>query len=580
MKLKQLRVDGFRSLVDFQITFGSDLTVVVGENDSGKTSLIDCLKVITQGRPVTGDDFSDGRNQLSIQIETEDFVFNKEYKKDAVRISEGPLIARPSHNCVEIILARLQDSSFDLQADPDRDFLKAKAKIFGLSVKSNSVLEKLKSNLIDKLTGSEDLAIEGASFPKFNSIQLDGKHFENVPAFFKEVFLREKQAAIWREHVAEGLSIEDFVKNTLQKHSDLISLEIEDRGIMEKVRLFLPDITEIKVEAIFHARDLNVDARVKFLEHGKEISIENKGDGTKRRMTMALLELKNQQTRTSIDEQTIYLLDEPDTHLHVRAQLDLVKTVGGFSSDGNQVILTTHSPFILNAAKPAEVRLLVNNRGVTTSRSLSADPALASKVPRALGLENTHLFFSRTIIIVEGETEERFLAAHYLKRTARTLASSLIKIIKVDGIQNVVGFARAILELHDRERIFILCDNDASPELQGIITALDVPQQHRFQVGTREFEDAFHARVIWRIWVEYHKDCGREPPVNWTEASIESLKAKCVADGEKFSKKLRALNQGGKSMGKPVFGTALGERVEVDELPTQLGKLLEALEVT
>lgn len=107
--------------------------------------------------------------------------------------------------------------------------------------------------------------------------------------------------------------------------------------------MFLPELTEVKVEPIFHPRDLNIDAKVKF-ENGNEISIENKGDGTNRRMTMALLEFKKEQLRIPNDDQTIYLFDEPDTHLHVRAQLELVATVEGFSSAGNQVILTTHSP--------------------------------------------------------------------------------------------------------------------------------------------------------------------------------------------------------------------------------------------
>ena len=212
--------------------------------------------------------------------------------------------------------------------------------------------------------------------------------------------------------------------------------------------------------------DQNVDAKVKFLENGNEISIENKGDGTKRRMTMALLEIKKEQGRLPNDEHTIYLFDEPDTHLHVRAQIELIKTVEAFSLAGNQVILTTHSPFILNAVKPSQIRLLVRNQGSTVLKALGDDPNDASRILRALGVENTHLFFSRKIVIVEGETEEKFLHAQYLNETNRTISSGLINVINVNGVQNVAGFSRAILELHNPERIFILCDNDASPELQ------------------------------------------------------------------------------------------------------------------
>jgi len=279
-----------------------------------------------------------------------------------------------------------------------------------------------------------------------------------------------------------------------------VTTQIQDRGIIAKLKIFLPELTEVKVEPIFHARDLNVDAKVKFLENGNEISIDNKGDGTKRRMTMALLEFKKEQSLIPNDDQTIYLLDEPDTHLHVKAQLELIETVDGFSTAGNQVILTTHSPFVVNAVKPSQIRLLVRNNGSSTLRSLSADPSYSTKILRALGIENTHLFFSRKLVIVEGETEEQFLPAQYLKQTDHTLSSGLIKVINVRGVQNIVGFALAILELHDPTQIFILCDNDASPELQELIDKLNIPINQKFKIGIKEFENAFKSMALNATW--------------------------------------------------------------------------------
>lgn len=80
MKIKSLEADGFRSLVNFRIEFDDHLTVVVGENDSGKSSLIECLKVVTQGRSVAADDFTHGVQALVVKVETENFVYCKEYE--------------------------------------------------------------------------------------------------------------------------------------------------------------------------------------------------------------------------------------------------------------------------------------------------------------------------------------------------------------------------------------------------------------------------------------------------------------------------------------------------------------------
>lgn len=577
MKLRKLEIQGFKSLAELCISFDDALTVVVGENDAGKTSLIECLKVVTQGRPVGSDDFTHGQDAISIAIEIDDFVFRKAYQKNGTTIEEAPLQARPTIAYVKRTLARIRDEDFDLTDEHNQSFIKDTAKLFGLTVRSNSVIANLREQLIERLVTGGDVAIEGATFPKFNNIQLDGKHFENVPAFFKEVFLKEKQASIWREEIQGGTTIEAFVRSHLEKYSNDVSMQIKDRGIIDKLRLFLPELTEVRVEPVFQARDLNVDAKVKFLENGNEISIDNKGDGTKRRMTMALLEFKKEQSKIPNDDQTIYLLDEPDTHLHVRAQLELVETVEGFSAAGNQVIITTHSPFVVNAVNPNQVRLLVRQNGTTSLRGLSTDPHNSSRILRALGIENTHLFFSRKIVIVEGQTEEAFLPLQFLKKTNHTISSGLVKIINVTGVSNIVGFARAILELHDPQGIFILCDNDVSPELQQLIDEIGIPSSHKFQIGDQEFEDAFDSAVLQRVWAQYHVESGRNVPVGWTTEAIDQLKLECLAERLKFSEKIRTLNQGGKKMTKPIFGAALGEQVEEHELPQRLQDLLSAL---
>lgn len=577
MKIRKLSVINFRCLLKFEIAFDNALTLVVGENDAGKTSLIDCLKVITQNRTVTVDDFSYGQDQLEISLEIEDFVFKKMYQIQQGVVRQSSFKAYPSRDYIERTRGILEDLAFDPETEKSRNFVREVAIQLGMAPRANINIQNLKGQVVELLSVEEDLVIEDAVFPKFNNILLDGKHFENVPAFFKEVFLKEKQANIWQVEVGNGATLESFVKSNLEEYSDDVSRQIQELGITNKLKIFLRDLTEVKVEPIFHPRDLNIDAKVKFLENGEEINIENKGDGTKRRITMALLEFKHEQTRIPEDNGTVYLLDEPDTHLHVNAQLELIETVMGFGAVGHQVILTTHSPFIVNAVKPGQVRLLCQIDRATSVKRLHSDPEFSEKLLRAIGIENTHLFFSRVLVIVEGATEENFLHAQYLKRTGQTLSSGLIKVMNVDGVQNIHGFASAIQELHDPERIFTLCDNDASLELRALIAALMVPVANKFLVGTREFEDAFSSVVLHQCWVNYLQECDREIPELWTSDTIEQLKVECLANQFKFSKKLRSLNAGGKSMTKPIFGTALGTHTEGRDLPQELNDLLTSL---
>ncbi|TVT31025.1 ATP-dependent nuclease [Marinobacter vinifirmus] len=576
MKIRKLSVNGFRCLLNFQVDFEDDLTVIVGENDAGKSSLIECLKVITQGRSVELDDFNHNLDSIEISVETEDFDFRKSYQRNDDLIEQNNLIARPTSDYISRVTSWLQSQELDVSAEDNQGIIRNIAKTLGITVRSNSNVENLRISIIDRLDG-ENVEVEGASFPSFNNIQLDGKHFENVSGFFKEVFLKAKQTEIWDEKISDDKTIEEFVKETINNYSQSIEQSISETGILERMRMFLTDLTEIKIEPVYQTRDLNIDAKVKFLENGKEVSIDKKGDGTKRRITMALLEYKKEQSLLEHDTSTIYLLDEPDTHLHVKAQIEFLDTVQGFSRNGSQVILTTHSPFIMNAVNPKQLRLLENSSNRSNVKYLRQDVDVADRVLRSLGVENTYLFFSRHLVIVEGETEEQFLPSYFLKKFDETLSSSLVKVMNCKGITNIPGFARAILELHNPHNIHLLYDNDASPELSELIDRLDVPDQRKYVVGEKEFEDAFSDDALHSGWSQYLLKAGKEVPPGWNVEAISNLRAICQENGLKFSKEIRSLNQGGKKMSKPILGNALAEYLEDEQLPQRLRDLVLAL---
>lgn len=576
MKIKKILANGFRCLKDFEVSFENELTVIVGENDAGKSSLIECLKVVTQGRRVELDDFNNDLHTIEIEVITEDFSFKKKYKRNEDSIEESNLTASPTPEYVEKIRSWLSRETLNLTDASEQEKIRQTARTIGINVRSNSNIESLKSGILEKF-GDADIEVVGASFPSFNNIQLDGRHFENVSGFFKEVFLKEKQSEIWDEKINDEKTIEDFVRDKINSYSAHIEQSIIDTGILRKMQLFLKDLTEVKIEPIHQKKDLNIDAKVKFMENGKEVSIDKKGDGTKRRITMALLEYKKEQSLLEHDRSTIYLLDEPDTHLHVKAQIEFLDTVKSFSKNGNQVILATHSPFIINSVQPKQLRLLENKGNHSKIKYIKSEPDSADRVLRSIGIENTYLFFSRHIIIVEGETEEQFLSSYFLKNFDETLSSSLVKVINCKGIPNIPGFAKAILEIHNPENIHLLYDNDASPYLAELIDKLNISDQRKYIVGNKEFEDAFSDEVLYRAWCEYLTSYKKEIPEAWTIEAIGRLRNECQKSGGKFSDEIRSLNQGGKKMSKPILGNAIGNYLNEDDMPAKLLELVQAL---
>ena len=67
------------------------------------------------------------------------------------------------------------------------------------------------------------------------------------------------------------------------------------------------------------------------------------------------------QTYEAKANEYVFLIDEPGIHLHPAGQKDLVKALENFSMK-NQLIYTTHSPFMINREFPQRVRLVQKYR--------------------------------------------------------------------------------------------------------------------------------------------------------------------------------------------------------------------------
>jgi len=363
----------------------------------------------------------------------------------------------------------------------------------------------------------------------------------------------------------------------LDRYAKSISENLESKGIKEKLKQYLNRLTDIKIEPLFEPKNLNIYSKVKFLENGNEISVEKKGDGTKRRISLALLEYKMESEEPCKDSK-LYILDEPDTHLHVKAQLELLNILKELGKKGCQIIITTHSPFLINAIKPKQIRLLVQeNANETKIKFLKNEPETSDEILRKLGIENIYLYFAKKIIIVEGETEESFLPRIYEKIYDVSLNSDLIKVINTRGIKNIPGFAKALLELVDENSIYVVKDNDASEETLKLIDELKIHPDRQITVGTKEFEDSFSDDVIYESWKNYLVECGKDiSKSRWTLENINKLREECSSNpGKKFSSELQSLNSGsGKKFRKIIFGEVLGNYCDKTKIPSEINELL------
>lgn len=127
--------------------------------------------------------------------------------------------------------------------------------------------------------------------------------------------------------------------------------------------------------------------------------------------------------KTSSERPILYLLDEPGVYLHVKAQKQLLALFGNLCRNGNQVIYTTHSPFMIDSNNVFNVRAVEKDaNGLTNifrsiyNHKLSRASKLETLTPliQAFGMDlkdNIGPQYEKVNIVVEGVTDCMYLTA-------------------------------------------------------------------------------------------------------------------------------------------------------------------------
>jgi putative ATP-dependent endonuclease of OLD family len=157
----------------------------------------------------------------------------------------------------------------------------------------------------------------------------------------------------------------------------------------------------------------------------------------------------------------ILAVEEPESHLHPLAQQWLARKMKELAKTGVQVIVTTHSPYFVDLAKPWTTVVVRKNDSSQGTQAVQFTPAdLAAKLielgarpeltngttvgsfyESAASYETLGAFFSRACILVEGATEHFALPA-LLERSGLDLLQEGVAVVPVEGLTNMAKWAR------------------------------------------------------------------------------------------------------------------------------------------
>jgi putative ATP-dependent endonuclease of OLD family len=425
MHLSNLKLWSFRkfgnatfSLVapDLDLGFHSGLNVLIGENDSGKSAIIDAIRLVLKTHSydwlrIDEDDFHLGQNRLRIEL-----LLSGIKPEEGKNFTEF-LSWKPVGSDVEPFLRLI----LDVKRNPANGQIlpydvRAGADVDGKQL-SPEAREYLKVTYLKPLRDAEEELVSRRN-SRLSQILVGHEAFKN------------KGAA----HILMGL-LSNF-NGSLEGYFD--GKDHTGTVITDQLGKELKDEIDVYIGALYESgkkTGLAVTERgqLKSLLEKLELSIKGEtrpGLGTLNRLFMAteLLHL-NKGNWTGM---RLGLVEELEAHLHPQAQMQAIET---FQRQKDvQLVLTTHSP---NIGSKLELRNLIVCGGGKAFPMSAEHTELASDdyvfLQRFLDVTKANLFFSRGVILVEGWSEE-LLMYEFAKLLGYDLTAKGVAVINVNSL--------------------------------------------------------------------------------------------------------------------------------------------------
>lgn len=372
--------------LDLNLTKG--LNVIIGENDSGKTAIIDAIKLVLKTHSydyirVDDKDFYQDANRFRIELIFEDLIpdeaknFTEWLSWNGTGAEAKPFLKL--NYDVKRQIDKIIPTDVKAGVDEDGYLLTAEAKEYlkatylkPLRDAENELIAKRNSRLSQILLGDE--AFKGKE--KDNDlVKIFSGLKEELENYFKGVDEAGNPKATEGKQIKD--KIDSYIKSFYSKdnESEFESTSTDIKSILEKLTLTL------KGEP-------------------------NPGLGTLNRLFMAaeLLHL----TKSNWSGLRLGLVEEMEAHLHPQAQMQVIEA---FQKQKDiQLILSTHSPNLASKLK-LENLIICNNAnafpmGDTYTKLGKSDYKFLEKF---LDTTKANLFFAKGVILVEGWAEELLL---------------------------------------------------------------------------------------------------------------------------------------------------------------------------
>ena len=586
MKLTQLKLKNFRCYEKETIIDFDDLTVLVGKNDAGKSSIFDALDIFFEGKSTPDKEdlcvFSDDPS-ISITCVFEDFPsqlvidtqrptnFGSEYLLNDCNLLEitKTYDCNPAKPKAPTIFARAVHptaNSYNDLLKLTNNGLKQRAKSLGVDL--TSVTQTVNTELRQAIWAhSTDLQKQETDVSLFEA---EGKKVwdqikKSLPVY--ALFKSDRPSTDqdneaqdpMKTAVKEAIRAQEDELNQIAKKVKEEVQEVATRTV-EKIREMNPELAN---ELTPRVSNKNWDTLFSVNLTGDEgIPINKRGSGTRRLVLLNFFRAKAEKDAEGKNSGVIYAIEEPETSQHPHNQVMLVSALEDLSErEECQILWSTHTPVLARRIDQGALRLVTRNGTLPVIRSGKEETTVA-EIVESLGVLPDHNV--KAFLGVEGRNDINFLRVissilHNVKPDVPDLGqeenTGRLVFVPLGGSSLDLWVSR--LQEFDRPE-FYLVDRDnpppQQPRYQSVVDEIAERENCRAWITNRkELENYLHPQVIRDSYPDYSGtgECFEDVPELFAQAvhqasesdiDWQAVKADIEKLGKKVSSAKRRLN--------------------------------------
>lgn len=436
--IKKLLIKNFKSVKEVTIELNPKINIFVGENDSGKSTILEALSIITTGRL----HFYPFERQIKANL------FNVDIRREYIKaIAEGKNPEPP-----KIIIEAYLDDNIDpkisgknneqrenvpgirMIVEMDREY----SEVYKQMLSSNSVYDipvELYKVSYNYFSGSEKVIFR---FSPLKSVFIDAAHKDY--SYMVDKFINTSINDILDQQDKIELSRE--YRNARYKFKEAEQVKKLNKEVAEKNkfddRKVSIDLNETRVDSWIEQMTVVVeDTPFEYVGFGTQNTIKSE------------LALEN-----SADKINIIIMEEPENNLSYTNMAKLIERVE--ATAGKQIFIATHSSYVANKLDLKNL-FLVNEGSAKAFSKLDKDTVnYFKKLP---GYNTLRVVLAEKVILVEGPTDELILQRAYMDMKGHLPIKDGIDIIVVDSLAFKKYCAIAVMI---GKQISIVTDNDGN----------------------------------------------------------------------------------------------------------------------